>query len=90
VNPSALSEVEAVALTLGISPGAEIVLVPLLPGLNLGNEFEQAGFPMRSDAGSDAVVRNTTWSAYWRPEHALASRFADTRAWKLWYGWSHH
>jgi hypothetical protein len=90
VNPSALSEVEAVALTLGISPGAEIVLVPLLPGSNLGNGFEQAGFLMRPDAASDAVLQRTTWSAYWRPEHALASRFADTRAWKLWYGWSHH
>lgn len=90
VNASAVSEVEAVALTIGVSPGAEIVLVPLLPGSSLGDAFRQAGFMLRSDAGSDAVVRGTTWSAYWRPEHPLAARFADTREWKLWYGWSHH
>jgi hypothetical protein len=90
VNGSAVSEVEAVALTIGVSPGAEIVLVPLLPHSNLGNAFQQAGFMLRSDAGSDAVLRTTTWSAYWRAEHPLASRFADTREWKLWYGWSHH
>jgi len=90
VNEATLTDVSAVELAVDASPAAEVALVPLLPGSALAGQFAAAGFVRRSRANADPVLQNTTWSAYWRPDHPLAARFADTRCWKLWYGWSHH
>lgn len=90
VNESALSAVQAVELAIQASPDVEIVRVPLLPQTNLAAAFRDAGYFQLPAAYSAAVLRGTFWSAYWPKEHPLAAALADTRAWNLWYGWSHH
>jgi Acetyltransferase (GNAT) family len=90
VNDSTLSAVQAVELAVQASPGVESVRVPLLPQTNLAAAFRDAGYLQLPTAYSAAVLRGTLWSAYWAKEHPLATALADTRAWNLWYGWSHH
>ena len=90
VNQAVLSDVEAAELAIDATPRAELALVPLLPDSDLAKTFADAGFLRRSIAQSDPVLRNTRWSAYYRPDSPLASSLADPRRWKVWYGWSHH
>ncbi|MBS0366472.1 MAG: hypothetical protein JSR67_11700 [Proteobacteria bacterium] len=90
VNEAALSAVQAVGIAARAQPGAESVRVPLLPHTAMAGQFRDAGYFQLPDGFSPAVFRDTCWSAYWLGEHALAAGFADTRAWQLWYGWSHH
>jgi hypothetical protein len=90
VNESALSAVQAVEIALRASPAVESVRVPLLPRTHLAAAFRDAGYLQLPAAYSAAVLRGTFWSAYWPKEHRLATALADTRAWNLWYGWSHH
>ena len=85
-----LSEVEAVQLAVAATPDAEVVIVALLPQSDLAHQFSAAGFALRAIGSSDEVLRETTWSAYSRPDHALARDFSDASNWKLWYGWNNH
>lgn len=90
VNESALSAVHAVELAVQASPDVQSVRVPLLPQTNLAAAFRDAGYLQLPAAYSAAVLRDTFWSVYWLKQHPLAAALADTRAWNLWYGWSHH
>lgn len=89
-NQSLLSEVQAVDLAVDLRPEVEVVVVPLLPQTSLATEFSRAAFFPRFGVDADSVVQNSYWSAYWLPDHPLASPFAQTEGWKLWFGWNQH
>jgi hypothetical protein len=89
-NEDVLSEAEAVDLVADARSEVEVVVVPLLPQSSLAANFEKAAFLARSGKNADEVMQRSFWSACWLPEHSLASAFARTEGWKLWYGWSQH
>jgi hypothetical protein len=90
VNEDVLSEVQAVEMAIAVLPDTDNVIVPLLPRTQLASEFSAAGYLRRRGDPTAETIGQSLWSAHWRPEHPLASRFEDLRRWKLWYAWSHH
>lgn len=89
-NRDVLSTTEAVEAVAQASPDADSVRVPLLPGTDLAEKFIKAGYVRLPAAYSDPTIYNTFWSAWWPPEHPLASQMSKTNHWNLWLGWSHH
>ncbi|MGH8218523.1 MAG: hypothetical protein ACREUT_08160 [Steroidobacteraceae bacterium] len=89
-NEAVLLAVDAVDLLASSARQVEVVVVPVLQQTMVGTEFSQRGYLARSGQKTDPAVQRTFWSAYWLPQHSLASFFGRTECWKLWYGWNQY
>ena len=88
VNTLAIDSSTAISIALRALPDPHAVLVQALPSSRLAGELERAGFLAREPL--DPVAARTTWSAFWRDDHQLASDLADSTRWALLFGSTHY